>query len=325
MKILGMGNALVDILVKLDSDTIIGELGFPRGSMQLVDKKRSDAVLEKVSGFTIRQSSGGSAANTIHGLAKLGITTGFIGKIGNDALGNFFDSDLKASGIKSHMHLSKTESGRAVALVSPDGERTFATFLGAAVELSAQDLKSSHFQGYDILHIEGYLVQNHELMLKAVELAKENNLKISLDLASFNVVESNLDFLKGLVCNYVDILFANEEEAKSFTGMQPMEALKDMSKHCSVAVVKIGKEGSLVWADNQITKIGVIDVIPMDTTGAGDLYAAGFLYGLSNKKTPAECGWYGAILSGNVIEDIGAKICDSKWDRILKQINDYQS
>ncbi len=319
-----MGNALVDILVKLNSDNIISELGFPRGSMQLVDKKRSDAVLEKVSNFNIRQSSGGSAANTIHGLAKLGITTGFIGKIGHDALGRFFESDLKASDIKSHMHQSTTETGRAVALVSPDGERTFATYLGAAVELSSQDLKPSDFQGYDILHIEGYLVQNHDLMLRAVELAKENNLKISLDLASFNVVESNLEFLKGLVHNYVDILFANEEEAKSFTGKQPMEALKEMSENCSVAVVKIGKEGSLVRANNEITKVGVIDAKPIDTTGAGDLYAAGFLYGLSGQKSSAECGWYGAILSGNVIEFIGAKICDSKWEKIRKQINDYQ-
>ncbi|MDD2564352.1 MAG: adenosine kinase [Salinivirgaceae bacterium] len=320
MKILGMGNALVDILVKLGNDDVISELGFPRGSMQLVDMNTAANVLKKTSGLPIQQYSGGSAANTIHGLANLGIETGFIGKVGHDTFGAFFNADLEAKNIKSQLQHSDNETGRAVALVSPDGERTFATYLGAAVELSANDLKSEDFKGYSILHIEGYLVQNHDLMTRAMQLAKENGLKISLDLASFNVVEENIDFLKNIVCNYVDILFANEEEAKSYTGKNPMEALKEMGKQCKVVVVKIGKEGSLVWLNSKITTVGVIDAIPMDTTGAGDLYASGFLYGLLMNKTPEECGWYGAVLSGNVIENIGAKISNDRWAEIKQLI-----
>lgn len=320
MKILGMGNALVDILVKLENDNVIYQLEFPRGSMQLVDKCTAENVLKSTSGLPIQQSSGGSAANTIHGLANLGITTGFLGKVGHDELGDFFSTDLESKTIKSHLLQSKTETGRAVALVSPDGERTFATYLGAAVELSADDLKASDFIGYDILHIEGYLVQNHSLMVRAMQLAKENGLKVSLDLASFNVVEENLEFLKESIIKYVDILFANEEEAKTYTGKAPKEALKEISKQCPIAVVKIGKEGSLVWLNSVITEVGVIDANPVDTTGAGDLYASGFLYGLSMGKSPEECGWYGAVLSGNVIENIGAKISDERWIKIKSEI-----
>ncbi len=321
MKVIGMGNALVDILVRLKNDNILHDLGFPRGSMQLVNKNRSDEVIAKVSQLDLCQSSGGSAANTIHGLAKLGIATGFIGKTGNDELGRFFANDLKTAGITNHLKNSNTESGRAIALVSPDGERTFATYLGAAVELEACDIDINSFKGYNVLHIEGYLVQNHNLIYNAVKLAKEGGLIVSLDLASFNVVEENLAFLQNIISNYIDILFANEDEAKAFTGNEPHKAITELSKVCKMPVVKIGKKGSLIWANNNIVEVGVIDAKPIDTTGAGDLYAAGFLYGYLNGKTPKECGLYGAILSGNVIEEIGAKISDSRWATIFNQIN----
>lgn len=320
-KVIGLGNALVDILIKLDSDAIIDKLGFPRGSMQLVDKQRSEKVLSNFDKNKLQYSSGGSAANTIHGLARLGIDTGFIGKVGHDPLGNIFAQDLGKSNINSHLIYTTTHTGSAIALVSPDGERTFATYLGAAVELAADDLKYDIFTGYDLLHIEGYLVQNHELMIAAMEHAKAANLKISLDLASYNVVESNLDFLKDIVTKYVDILFANEEEAKAFTGNNPQDALKELSQHCEVAVVKIGKDGSYIWSNNETVKVGVIQAEVIDTTGAGDLYAAGFLYGYLTGKTPQQSGHFGAILSGNVIEEIGAKISNNRWETIKAQIH----
>lgn len=320
-KVIGLGNALVDILIKLGSDAIIDKLGFPRGSMQLVDKQRSEKVLSNFDKNKLQYSSGGSAANTIHGLARLGIDTGFIGKVGHDPLGNIFAQDLGKSNINSHLIYTTTHTGSAIALVSPDGERTFATYLGAAVELAADDLKYDIFTGYDLLHIEGYLVQNHELMIAAMEHAKAANLKISLDLASYNVVESNLDFLKDIVTKYVDILFANEEEAKAFTGNNPQDALKELSQHCEVAVVKIGKDGSYIWSNNETVKVGVIQAEVIDTTGAGDLYAAGFLYGYLTGKTPQQSGHFGAILSGNVIEEIGAKISNNRWETIKAQIH----
>jgi sugar/nucleoside kinase (ribokinase family) len=328
-KILGMGNALVDIMIALESDTILEMLGLPKGSMQLVDKEQSDKVLAALGNYKKSISAGGSAANTIHGLGKLGAGAGYIGVVGEDEYGG----DLIASGVDPHMVHSPLETGRAVALVTPDSERTFATFLGAAVGLSADDLAPSDpasggpmglpalFMEYSYFHIEGYLVQNHALIRRAVELAKENGLIVSLDLASYNVVETNRDFLLSIIRDYVDIVFANEEEAKALTGHEPEKALDEIASMVKIAVVKTGSKGSLVKQDGEIFRIGVIPVTPVDTTGAGDLYAAGFLYGHSKGMPLQRCGELGALLSGNVIECMGAKMDSARWQRILAEIN----
>jgi len=323
-KVLGMGNALVDIMTRLENDALLNDFNLPKGSMQLVDKNAADKVYIGTQHLKKQQSSGGSAANTIHGLANLGIETGFIGTIGDDEFGSFFYEDLKKNNIHPNLFKGSTESGRAIALVSPDSERTFATFLGAAIELSADHLNNDIFEGYQYFHIEGYLVQNHDLIRKAVELAKLKGLKVSLDLASFNVVEANIDFLKELIKNHVDIVFANEEEAKAFTGLQPEEALNEIAKDCEIAVVKIGKNGSLVKKANEIFKIGVIKVNSIDTTGAGDVYASGFIYGLVNGLSLQKCGEIGALLSGKVIEVIGAKMEAETWNFIRKMVAEIQ-
>ncbi len=315
-KILGIGNALVDIMTKLEDDSILKKFNLPKGSMQLVDEIAIERITKGTAHLKKSQSSGGSAANTIHGLAKLGVETAFIGKVGKDDFGDFFRDDLIKSNITPELILSNNESGCAIALISPDSERTFATFLGAAVELTAEDLEKFDFNKYDYFHIEGYLVQNHSLLEKAVQLAKENGLIISLDLASFNVVEDNLDFLKKIVEEYVDIVFANEEEAKSFTGKEPEESLIHLGGICDIAVVKIGEKGSMIKKGDKVFKAGVIDVTPIDTTGAGDLYASGFLYGMVNNLPLDKCGEIGAILSGRVIENTGAKLFDNQWKEI---------
>ena len=334
-KILGMGNALVDIMIPLESDNILELLGLPKGSMQLVDMERSNVVLSALRDYQKSLSAGGSAANTIHGLAMLGAKTGYIGVVGEDELGGFFVRDLIQAGVDPHMIHSSQETGRAVALVTPDSERTFATFLGAAIELSADHLeprvrsdelqitndKLSIFKGYSYFHIEGYLVQNHELIRRAVELAQEHGLIVSLDMASYNVVEANKDFLLSIITEYVDIIFANEDEARALTGLEPEEALHELSKLAEIAVVKTGSSGSLVKSGTDTYRIGVINVLPIDTTGAGDLYASGFLYGLSTGMPLQECGELGAVLAGNVIEFMGSKMSAERWDQIKTQMN----
>jgi sugar/nucleoside kinase (ribokinase family) len=319
-KVIGLGNALVDLLIQIDSDDFLAQHNLPKGSMQLYDQDFINNMLDGTSGFPRSISSGGSAANTIHGLANLGVDTGFMGKIGHDDLGNFFKEDLVNHKIEPTLFYGQADSGKAVALISPDSERTFTTFLGASLELGAEDLDESHFKGYDYFHIEGYLVQNHDLISRAVELAKECDCKVSLDLASFNVVDENLDFLRDLVKNYVDILFANEEEAKSFTGKEPLKALDEIAEITEIAVVKVGKKGSYVKSNNKIHEIGIIPVKSIDTTGAGDLYAAGFLYGLTEKYSLDTCGAIGSILSGKVIEIIGAKMDNARWDIVREMV-----
>ncbi len=324
-KILGMGNALVDILIQLDGDSILDVLGLPKGSMQLVDADRSNQILDALKDHKRGVSAGGSAANTIHGLAKLGVPVGYIGVIGEDELGGSFVMDMINAGVEPHMIHSARETGRAVGLITPDSERTFATYLGAAIELVSEHLNPDIFKKYDYFHIEGYLVQNHQLIERAVKIAKENNLIVSLDLSSYNIVEANLAFLHEIIEKYVDIVFANEEEARAFTGMEPYEAVLEISKKCHVAVVKTGSKGSLIKSNNDLTEIGVVPVTPLDTTGAGDLYAAGFLYGHSLGNSLKECGDIGALMAGNVIEVLGSKMNDVQWGKIFSHLGNKEN
>ncbi|MDD4703140.1 MAG: adenosine kinase, partial [Bacteroidales bacterium] len=212
-----------------------------------------------------------------------------------------------------------TSTGCAVALVSKDGERTFATYLGAAIELSAQLISKELFQGYDYFHIEGYLIVNHALIRKAIELAKQEGLKVSIDFASYNVVEENLEFLND-ICRNVDIIFANEQEAQAFTNKNAEESLEIISKICEIAVVKIGKKGSLIKSGDKKVVIGKRERTCVDTTGAGDMYAAGFLAGLCMGKGLEDCGQMGSILASEVIEVYGAKMDSTAWERIRKEI-----
>ncbi len=319
-KIIGLGNALVDTLLTIENELMIEKFGLQKGGMVLVDQEKYEEIAKEIAPFEKKMASGGSAANTIHGVANLGLPTAFIGKIGKDRVGKIFKNDVESVNIKPVLIESDTPSGEALAFITPDAERTFATYLGAAVEMTEDDLQAEFFQGYDIFHIEGYLVYNHPLMLKAVQLAKAAGMEISLDMASYNVVEDNFDFLHSFVRDYIDIVFANEEEAKAFTRKEPEEALEEIAQMCKIAVVKVGKNGSYIKKGNKKVKIGVIDAKSIDTTGAGDLYAAGFLYGLMNGYNLEKSGKIAALLSGKVVELIGPKMEDATWVEIRKQI-----
>lgn len=320
-KILGIGNALVDIIIMLTSDTILNYFKLPKGSMQLVDAASAITIEKACNKLNKIMASGGSAANTIHGLAHLGVSTAFLGTIGNDEMGNFFHDDLKSAGIIPVLSRINTETGRAISLVSPDSERTFATFLGAASQIAEDQLKTNIFQEYDILYLEGYLVQQSVFMEAAIKKARAHNMLIVLDLASYNIVEAHIDFLKEIVEKYIDIIFANEEEAFAYTGKNnPIDALNQLAAVTQIAVVKTGEKGSMVQKDNNIYQIGVTRAKSIDTTGAGDLYAAGFLYGYIQGLSLQKCGTIGALLAANVIENLGAKIHSARWNEIKNEI-----
>lgn len=319
-KILGMGNALTDILLRIENDEVLAKLNLPKGSMQLVDGGKSKEITTLLSEISPRMATGGSASNTINGITRLGAAAGFVGKIGKDEVGEFFRNDMLNNGVVPHLLYSETPSGQCTVLVSADGERTLCTFLGAACELDAKDLTPEMFVGFDIFHIEGYLVQNHELIRTAVKMAKEAGLQVSVDLASYNVVEENLNFLNEIIRDYIDIVFANEEEARAFTGKEPEQALIHIADHCDIAVVKIGKEGSFIKSGSESVLVKPRLANCIDTTGAGDLYAAGFLYGLANGYSLDICGKIGSLVSGNVVEVLGAKMTDEVWKQIHTDI-----
>lgn len=322
-RILGMGNALTDILLQIDNDELLSSLSLLKGGMQLINTERSEEINASVSRFEKKMATGGSASNTINGITRLGMAGGFVGKVGKDDIGLFFTNDSIYNGVEPKLSLSETPSGCCTVLVSPDGERTLCTYLGAACELEAADLTPELFAGYDIFHIEGYLVQNHDLIRTAVKLAKQEGLKVSIDMASYNVVEAHLDFLHEIVREYVDIVFANEEEARAYTGHEPEQALNIISEQCEIAIVKVGKEGSLIKSNNEKVRIKPRKANCIDTTGAGDLYASGFLFGLASNYSLEVCGKIGSVVSGNVVEVLGAKMSEEVWESIhadIKQI-----
>ncbi len=319
-RILGIGNALVDIMTLIEGDFILQEFKLPKGSMQLVDLETSRGIKSATAIFPRTFASGGSAANTIHGLAMLGADTGFIGSIGKDDTGDFFENDMKKAGVNTLLIRRDSVTGTAVALVTRDTERTFATHLGAAVELSADDFRPLLFEDFDILYLEGYLITDFKVIDTACRIARENKMLIALDLSSYNVVEGFLDQFKEIIEKYVDILFANEQEAKAFTGREPEKALTMLSELSEIVILKVGAEGSWVKSKDELIKISAFPVQCIDTTGAGDLYAAGFLYGFSHGMNLEKCGILGSLMAGKVIETVGARMDHEKFIEIKNDI-----
>lgn len=320
--ILGIGNALTDILAVLPDDSLLKKFHLPKGSMQHVDMETGDKIWQSLKPLGVKYVAGGSAANTITCTSIFGMPSSFIGKIGEDELGLLFKSDQEQYGVKSLLLKSEHSSGRSMVFVSGgNAERTFAVYLGAALDLVPEDLKAEYFEGHDYFHIEGYLVQNQALIRKAVELAHDAGCIISLDMASYNVVESNNAFLHNIIDRYVDIVFANETEARAFTKISdPKESLEEISNHCKIAVVKVGKDGSWVKSAEEEYHIPAWEADPVDATGAGDTYAAGFLYAHSLGLPLKVCGEVGSIIAAKVVEVIGTKMDVNRWKQANAEI-----
>ena len=302
--ILGIGNALTDILAVLPDDTLLEQYHLPRGSMQHVDMETGDKIWASLRPLGVHYVAGGSAANTITCTAIFGMPSGFIGKVGDDELGHLFKSDQEQYGVKSTILKGRQSSGRSMVFITgANAERTFAVYLGAALEFVPEDLKPEYFEGYDYFHIEGYLVQNQALIRRAVEMARAAGCIISIDMASYNVVESNDAFLHDIIDHYVDIVFANETESRAFTKCgNPEQALAEIARLCQVAVVKVGT--------------------PVDATGAGDTYAAGFLYAHSLGMPLRICGEVGSAIAAKVVEVIGTKIDIPRWRQAKQEIRE---
>lgn len=323
MKIIGIGNALVDVLALLEDDSLLSELGLPRGGMQLIDDEQQKQISRLLKSLKPERATGGSAGNAILALAKLGAETGFIGRIGKDEMGEFFEQCSKERGIDARLAKGEGQSGVANTFISKDGERTFATHLGEAARLTASDVTADMLHGYNLLHIEGYLVQNHELIESVARMAKEQGMQISIDLASYNIVRDDLEFFRHLVKEYVDIVFANEEESEAFTqGKNPDEALREIAGMCKVAVVKLGAKGSSAMMDGKTAYEGGNKVKVVDTTAAGDFFAGGFLYAYSKGWSLERCLEMGTKLSGLVIQVIGTQVSEEAWEDLKLKIED---
>ncbi|MDR0385088.1 MAG: adenosine kinase [Prevotellaceae bacterium] len=320
--ILGMGNALVDILAVPGNDKLLKKYSLPKGSMQHVDEQKAGEVYEDIMKYGASIITGGSAANTVAGISQLGLKTGFLGKVGNDELGDLYNSDLEQLNVKSLLLRSEKGTGRAMVVITPDSERTFAVYLGAAMDMKAKDINPSIFDDYDYFHIEGYTVQDRDLMETAMRTAHDKGKIVSLDLASYNVVDENMAFLYSIINNYTDIVFANRAEAKSLTGKNPEKAIEVLSDLCDIAVVKIGAKGSLIRQGSTTLKAPAVDIgKPVDLTGAGDLYASGFLYGLLSGKDLETCAKMGTVCASKIIQVIGTKLPLDVWESLRTEVN----
>ncbi|MDR0206245.1 MAG: adenosine kinase [Bacteroidales bacterium] len=307
-KILGIGNALVDVLVEIRDESVFQKFGLKKGGMEMINAELKNEINKEIKSLKQTVASGGSTSNTIYGLAQLGAPTGYIGKIGKDDKGLFFRNDMEKIGVNTHLSYSNIDTGIATTFITQCGERTFATYLGAAATQTSEDLSEEIFSQYNIIHVEGYLIFNRELVLNICKLAKKCGLKISMDMASYNLVEAMHPLINELLRDYVDIIFANEEEAFAFTGKKEREALEILSSYCPVSVIKLGAEGSLANINGETTVIPAVKANCKDTTGAGDIFAAGFLYGLINDYPISLAGAIASKLGAKCVETIGARI-----------------
>lgn len=320
--IIGVGSPIVDSIAMVEEAFLDGVEG-EKGGMVLVDGATIDGLIHQLPAG-VAAAPGGSAGNTLFALARMGADAKFLGKTGNCARGTFYrERFAELGGDATRFKTAEQANGHCLSLVTPDGERTMRTDLGAAMTLAPDEISAADFEGCDHAHIEGYLLFNEALMQRVLESAKAAGCRISLDLASFEVVQAAREALPAILENYVDIVFANEEEGAAFTGLEkdyPAMARK-LASYCEVAAVKVGPHGSYVATGEAVEKIEPVAVERViDTTGAGDLWAAGFLYGLTQAKPLADCARIGSRLGAAVVQQQGSVLPDAIWEDILRAI-----
>ena len=308
--IAGIGSALLDFTVEVD-DGVLDRFGLVKGGMQLIDEERSRELLDELKNHPLEISPGGSAANTVAGVSNFGGSGLFIGKVGNDVHGSRYIDDTESSGVKAHLGRNDHMTGHAITFITPDRERTFATHLGAAQRLSRDDISEQDIRNSRIIHIEGYLFEPpglREVCMHAIEIAKKHGVRVSIDLSDPGLILRIHGVFMDVVKRYADIVFVNEDEARSFTGKEREMALDHIHELCGFAVVKLGPGGSLIKSRGVSHNIPVYKTEVVNTNGAGDMYAGGLLFGLARGMTPEQSGKLGSYGSSLVISQVGARL-----------------
>jgi sugar/nucleoside kinase (ribokinase family) len=320
--IIGIGSPIVDAIAQVEH-AFLDQIEGKKGGMELVDGAAIASLLQLIPNPPI-SAPGGSAGNTLFALARMGCSTRFLGKTGNCTEGEFYRGRFtELGGDSSRFKIGDIPNGQCISLVTPDGERTMRTHLGAAMTLSPEEITTADFVGCAHAHIEGYLLFNEALMRQVLRSAKEAGCSISLDLASFEVVNATKHILPQILREYVDIVFANEEEAEAFTGIKDdhQAMAQHLAGYCKTAVVKVGAHGSYIAQGGKVEKIEPMHAAcVVDTTGAGDLWAAGFLYGWSQGRELAHCAQMGSILGAAVVQVQGSVLPPHVWDDLFSAI-----
>ncbi len=320
--VVGVGSALIDILAH-ENDAFLKSVGAVKGGMIYVENSVIDASVAAASQKP-EVVPGGSACNTVVGISQLGGHARFVGKSGKGRIGQFYRSELSRQNVEPMLFESESPTGRVLSIITPDAQRSMLTYLGASAEVQPEEVTVDCFENAAVVHIEGYILFNRELFEATLESAKKAGALISLDLASFNVVEEAKSSLVDFVKEYVDILIANEDEALAYTGIKAeSEALSALSENVDIAVLKIGARGSMVSHMDQHVQVKPFgDGSALDTTGAGDLWASGFLYGLINQMPLDLCGELGSRCGHAVCQVVGTKIQEEQWITIRNSMEE---
>lgn len=319
-RLLGFGSALLDELAHVP-EAFLATVPGRKGGTELVDHPTMQGLLERLP-QTPQRAPGGSAANTITGAARLGLKCGMLAKVGADDDGRFYAAALNRSGVDTATFKVNpaVPTGRCLSLITPDSQRTMRTFLGAASTLCPADITAADFAGVTHLHAEGYQLFNRDLMLHVLRLAKACGCRVSLDLSAPEVVGACRDLLPDLLRDYVHAVFANEDEASAFAdGRGELAGLDALGELVPLTVVKLGVRGVMIREQGRTVMVPAHVVKAVDTTGAGDLWAAGFLCGWLGGADLSTAGDFGARVAAAVVQVTGAVIPESEWPRLRQE------
>lgn len=307
----GIGNALVDIQARI-TDRELDSLGFTKGIMTLVDEEVQLRVLTSLRGAAISRCAGGSAANTILGVADFGGKAAYAGKVGGDGLGEFFLEDMRKIGVGIEVPPSAGQTGTCVVLITEDAQRTMLTHLGVSATLGPEDISEEEVRKAKYVYVEGYLFtaeQTRAAALRAIELAKRNGVKVAFTVSDPFLIQLFREQFWELIQGPVDLLFCNLEEARSLTGEQDAIACAQaIHKHAENVALTLGSSGSMIMHEGQAFPIEGVRVQAIDTTGAGDMYAAGVLYGITNGLSWQQAGHLASHAAARIVTQLGARL-----------------
>jgi sugar/nucleoside kinase (ribokinase family) len=315
----GLGNALVDTEIQIE-ETILTSQKLKKGVMSLVSQDFQQQLLTALDGRHRVEAAGGSAANTVVGVALFGGTAFYTGKVGSDMAGALYRESLAEVGVEFDVEADGGPTGTCVILVTPDGERTMQTSLGSSTSLGATDVDAERLAKSHTLYVEGYLwggPNTEAAALHAMELAKVTGASVALSFSDPGMVQHAGDSLRKATKEHVDIVFCNEHEARLYSGADSREdAICQIGQDCPMVFMTCGGDGSLVYNHGKITELAPHKVPVVDTTGAGDVYAAGALYGLTHAMTPEQAGVLGSYASAKIVSGMGPRLKDSLGDQI---------
>ncbi len=316
-ELIGIGSPIVDMVIQVDDEFLRREVAGAKGGMELVEVDVIERLLAAAAGQPLR-SAGGAASNTTVGCAHLGIPSAFIGSVGDDERSEYYRQALREHGCEPRLLVHEfLPTAHVLCLVTPDAERTMRTYLGAAAALDPATIRADHFEGARMVMLEGYTLFNHDLTRAIAAAAKEAGCKLALDLASFEVVQANRAVIEEILDHRVDLVFANEDEATAWNDGGIEAALDDLAARCEIAVVKLGSEGAWIAGAGQRHHVEAVHVDqPLDTTGAGDTWAAGFIAAHLRGCPLDVCGHIGALAGAAVVQVAGAQLPREEWQRI---------